>query len=78
MSIILIQALWVSGFSFALHEFFHFLIAKFPNRKLKKPFSCVTCLSFWIGLISSILLLDPLLIFIPFVLTKIINKFLWN
>jgi hypothetical protein len=76
--IILIQALWISGFAFALHEFFHFLIEKFPNRKLKKPFSCVTCLSMWLGVITSIILLDPLLVFIPFVLTKIINKYLWN
>jgi hypothetical protein len=75
---IVLSALWLSGFAFALHEIFQFLITKFPNRKLKKPFSCVTCLSFWIGLIGSIVMLDPLLIFIPFVLTKIINKFLWS
>jgi hypothetical protein len=76
--IILLNALWISGFAFALHEFFHFLISKFPNRKLKKPFSCVTCLSFWVGLIASVVLFDPLLIFLPFVFTKVINKFLWN
>ena len=73
-----LSALWISGFAFALHEFFQFLISKFPNRKLKKPFSCPTCLSFWLGLVTSIILLDPLLIFVPFVLTKIIYKYLWS
>ena len=76
--ITILNALWVSGFAFALHEFFQFLISKFPNRKLKKPFSCPTCLSFWIGLIASIVMLDPYLIFLPFVFTKVINRYLWS
>jgi hypothetical protein len=75
---IVLQALWISGLALGFHEIMTYIITKFPNRKLKKPFSCVTCLSFWIGLIGSIVMLDPLLIFIPFVLTKIINKFLWS
>jgi hypothetical protein len=75
---ILIQALWVSGFALGLHEFMGYLISKFPNRKLKKPFNCASCLSFWVGLVTSIILLDPLLIFLPFVLTKLIYKYLWS
>jgi hypothetical protein len=35
-------------------------------------------MSFWFGLIASIILFDPLLIFLPFVFTKVINKFLWS
>jgi hypothetical protein len=73
-----LSALWISGCSLGLHEFFQFLISKFPNRKLKKPFSCPTCLSFWIGLLGSIVMLDPLLIFLPFVFTKVINRYLWS
>jgi len=73
-----LSALWLSGFALGLHEFFQFLISKFPNRKLKKPFSCPTCLSFWLGLLSSFILLDPLLIFLPFVFTKVINRYLWS
>jgi hypothetical protein len=76
--IILIKALWLSGMAFALHESFQFLISKFPNRKLKKPFSCVSCLSFWLGLLGSVILFDPLLIFLPFVFTKVINRYLWS
>ena len=74
----LLLALWVSGFALGLHEFLTYIVTKFPNRKLKKPFSCPTCLSFWAGLLSSIAMCDPLLIFLPFVLTKIINKYLWS
>lgn len=73
-----LSALWLSGFALGLHEFFQFLISKFPNRKLKKPFSCPTCLSFWLGLLSSFILFDPLLIFLPFVFTKVINRYLWS
>ena len=75
---IALSALWISGLALGFHEFLTYIIAKFPNRKLKKPFSCVTCLSFWIGLIGSIVMLDPYLIFLPFVFTKIINRYLWS
>ena len=73
-----LSALWISGCALGLNEFFQFLISKFPNRKLKKPFSCPTCLSFWLGLLSSFILFDPLLIFLPFVFTKVINRYLWS
>jgi len=73
-----LQALWISGLALGFHEIMTYIITKFPNRKLKKPFSCPTCMSFWFGLISSIILFDPLLIFLPFVFTKVINRYLWS
>jgi len=71
----LLSALWLSGMALGLHEFLSYI---FKDRKLKKPFNCPTCLSFWLGLISSVILYDPFLVFLPFVFTKIINRYLWN
>jgi hypothetical protein len=75
---IVLQALWISGCAIGSHEFLNYLVSKFPNTRLKKPFSCPSCLSFWIGLIGSITVFDPMLIFLPFIITKIINKYLWS
>lgn len=49
-----------------------------------KPFICPRCLTVWLSLITYIYLhinkieVDLSILFLPYVLTKIINKYLWS
>ncbi len=39
----------------------------------RKPFNCTYCLSFWIGIIISVISLNPVYLLIPLVF-KVLNK----
>jgi len=45
---------------------------------VKKPFGCAKCLSFWLGLLMFLITKDYLFIGLPYLFTKIIDKYLWS
>lgn len=65
--------LWISGACIAFSEGWH----KVFEAPLK-PFSCPSCLSLWVGIGVSLITGNFLYMFVPFVVTKIIMKFLWS
>lgn len=70
---ILLYSFWISGGCMAFSEGWTTVF-----EKSLKPFSCPSCLSLWVGVIATMLTQCIFLLFIPFVLTKIIMKFLWS
>ena len=73
----------ISGFAFGLNQLSHYILDRLNKRdktnyQLKKPFSCPPCLSFWTGLVLGIAESDPYLIFIPYLLTRVISRYLWS
>ena len=79
----LLLALWISGFAFGLNQLSQYILDRLnaidgTNYQLKKPFSCPPCISFWTGLFLAIAEQDYLLIFIPFLITKIVSRYLWS
>ena len=68
-----LEILWVSAIaimiSYSLTEWF---------GEVKKPFGCAKCLSFWLGLIMFLITKDYLYIGLPYLFTKIIDKYLWS
>jgi len=69
----LLLILWVSGAAFAVQELWYEVF-----EKPLKPFSCAPCMSYWVGVGVALITHDFLYIFIPYLLTKIISKYLWS
>jgi len=71
MTVLLILS--VSGMAFAFADLYTDVF-----EKPLKPFSCAPCMSFWIGASTALLTHDIFLIFVPYLVTKIVSKFLWS
>lgn len=70
---LLLVTLSIIGASFALTDFFSDYF-----QKEFKPFTCQICLSFWFGLLTALATGNMYYIFIPYLLSKFITKWLWN
>lgn len=70
---IVLSMLWISGLSFAASELWLEVF-----EKPLKPFSCPQCMSFWSGLAAAAITGQYLYVFVPYLLTKVISKFLWS
>lgn len=69
MSIIL-QTLFISSLAFAIEQGY---IETFT--KPQKPFSCAPCMSLWLGVGAALLTANYLLVGLPYLATKILNKY---
>ena len=70
---IVLSMLWISGLSFAVSELWIEIF-----EKPLKPFSCPQCMSVWIGIGAAAFTQEYLYCFVPYLLTKVISKYLWS
>ena len=71
MNITLFQIFSISGLCIAFVEGYWNIF-----DKPLKPFSCASCLSLWTGMLAGVLCHNEWLFFAPYLLTKVITKYL--
>lgn len=70
---LLLKILSISGFALAFSEGMQMI---WPEGI--KPFTCWRCMSLWSGVFCALGYHEPLFLFLPFLFTHLMNRYLWS
>lgn len=70
---IALQVLWISGLAAAVSDGF---LKVWPEGC--KPFTCWRCMSLWLGLASAGMMHEPMFMFLPYLVSKVLSKIIWS